>query len=216
MKTCRKCGIEKETSEFFKNDHNSDGLHSYCKPCLLAVDKQNRWARNGQTGPMRVKLKQPTDGTWICTKCGEQKPVSEFTPNGKRADGQTRYRSQCKKCSADGLRGFHDANPEKRRTYYLSTKFNLSTQTFDLLFATQGKKCAVCGCTEPTGHGWTIDHDHACCSGEASCGKCVRGILCMNCNNALGCVRDNPDVLRKAAEYLEKFKPTPDDEISLE
>lgn len=27
-----------------------------------------------------------------------------------------------------------------------------------------------------------VDHDHACCAGSRSCGKCVRGIVCVSCN----------------------------------
>jgi hypothetical protein len=74
----------------------------------------------------------------------------------------------------------------------------------------------ICGCKEPTGHGWTVDHDHACCPGERSCGKCVRAILCMNCNNALGCVRDNIEILRKMISYLESFqKPEPESTIDV-
>lgn len=39
MKICRKCNINKEDSEFFVNNRNSDGLHSYCKPCKRKMRK---------------------------------------------------------------------------------------------------------------------------------------------------------------------------------
>lgn len=57
-----------------------------------------------------------------------------------------------------------------------------------------GEKCEGCG---ESRHSWLhVDHDH-------KTGK-VRGVLCFNCNGALGQVRDNPDLLRRLATYLEK------------
>jgi len=31
-----------------------------------------------------------------------------------------------------------------------------------------------------------IDHDHRCCDRDGSCGKCVRGALCLKHNKVLG------------------------------
>lgn len=40
-KFCRRCGKVKPASEFSANRRNRDGLHSYCKPCLL--EYHNLW-----------------------------------------------------------------------------------------------------------------------------------------------------------------------------
>jgi hypothetical protein len=62
----------------------------------------------------------------------------------------------------------------------------------------QNGVCAICG-SPPTGtrsHGLlAIDHCHDTLK--------IRGLLCNNCNNGLGRFKDNPDSLRKAADYLE-------------
>lgn len=49
-----------------------------------------------------------------------------------------------------------------------------------------------------------VDHDHGCCPGRGSCGKCIRGLLCTRCNQALSAMRDNPDLLLRAAAYLRR------------
>lgn len=55
--------------------------------------------------------------------------------------------------------------------------------------------CAICSLPPPKGKRLVIDHDHD--SGE------VRGLLCNNHNLLLGFAADNPEILRKAANYLE-------------
>jgi hypothetical protein len=51
MKTCRKCGAEKETSEFHKNRLRPDGLAHWCKPCQKAATKASQEkARPGKYG----------------------------------------------------------------------------------------------------------------------------------------------------------------------
>jgi hypothetical protein len=51
-----------------------------------------------------------------------------------------------------------------------------------------------------------IDHDHACCPGNKSCGQCVRGVLCQGCNTALGALRESPEVIVGLIDYLKNLK----------
>lgn len=52
------------------------------------------------------------------------------------------------------------------------------------------------------------DHDRACCSfrarqdGKNVCGQCWRGLICRECNSALGFVHDDPVVLLRMVDYL--------------
>lgn len=68
-------------------------------------------------------------------------------------------------------------------------------------------KCAMCGETEDL----HIDHDHACCDNPkgGSCGACVRGLLCANCNHLLGFAGDKPERLMAAVAYLDAFAARP-------
>jgi hypothetical protein len=71
------------------------------------------------------------------------------------------------------------------------------------MLALQGGGCAVCGCTpEENGKRLAVDHDHACCAGRESCGKCIRGLLCVKCNSLLGYADDDPARLSAAMTYL--------------
>lgn len=59
-------------------------------------------------------------------------------------------------------------------------------------------------CADPVdASDWIVDHDHSCCPGERSCGKCVRGLLDQKCNTMIGMARDNVATLTRAQIYLE-------------
>lgn len=70
----------------------------------------------------------------------------------------------------------------------------------------QGGVCAICRQPETKHHSLVlkIDHDRSCCAGHESCGRCVRGLLCSNCNRALGLFGDDPDVITAAVMYLRR------------
>jgi hypothetical protein len=51
--------------------------------------------------------------------------------------------------------------------------------------ASMGSTCYRCGLEALKGQMRHIDHDHDCCPGSYTCGKCVRGVLCAPCNRTL-------------------------------
>lgn len=69
--------------------------------------------------------------------------------------------------------------------------------------AANAEGCRICWRKDRKLH---VDHDHSCCStrggSAATCGRCVRGLICGPCNRALGLFADDPGALLRAAEYL--------------
>jgi hypothetical protein len=68
---------------------------------------------------------------------------------------------------------------------------------FDRLLELQDYACAMCHEPFVEGQAIFIDHDHACCTGEkSSCGQCVRGLLDLGCNIALGHIERRYEMAR--------------------
>jgi hypothetical protein len=81
-------------------------------------------------------------------------------------------------------------DPEARRRWgrkHKLTRYGLTQKQFDWLLEVQQYACAMGGEAFTESTQIFVDHDHACCPGERqSCGRCVRGLLCLSCNTALG------------------------------
>ena len=76
------------------------------------------------------------------------------------------------------------------RTYRLT---HLQYQT---LLTEQNNQCAICGEEpDPDGRYLAVDHCH-------STGR-IRGLLCSNCNTAIGLLYDNKVLLQNAINYLQ-------------
>jgi len=76
---------------------------------------------------------------------------------------------------------------ESARWSQIKQKYGLDRQAFMAMLAKQGGMCAVCRkVLDPTVlRSIHVDHDHACCPTVRTCGKCIRGLLCGNCNSRL-------------------------------
>lgn len=76
---------------------------------------------------------------------------------------------------------YREANPERLRANNRTTRHGITREQRDALYLAQGGLCA--GCSEPfLDDDLEVDHDHECCPGERSCGRCIRGLLCHGCN----------------------------------
>ena len=82
--------------------------------------------------------------------------------------------------------------------------FGLTKERYEQLLSVQCGLCVICQLPPTDINPLVPDHNHACCSGRKSCGKCIRGLLHRTCNSAIGLFGDDPVLLKRAAEYLEK------------
>lgn len=79
-------------------------------------------------------------------------------------------------------------------------KYGLTEDEYDFIFEQQGGSCKLCS-FKPRIRNLAIDHDHR-------TGK-VRGLLCNECNLGLGKFKDDPELLKEAAKYLEEHGSVP-------
>jgi len=134
----------------------------------------------------------------VCRTCGELRPISEFSVSRNYKTGKSWHRRRCRACDAIYGRSWRVANPFAHRRSVLKRLYNIELEEYERLYDAQGGGCAICGQPERskiTGL-LVVDHNHDT--------KKVRGLLCTNCNIAIGHLRDDPNVLRAAALYLER------------
>lgn len=118
-----------------------------------------------------------------CYLCSEEKSLDEFFKTRQGNAGQ-----YCLPCRKEYNRNYYhktkQARQEKRKLNILWSKYRLREDDYTKLMHEQDGKCAICEAEfEETPH---VDHDHSCCPGDRTCGKCVRGLLCGTCNRHLG------------------------------
>jgi len=81
-------------------------------------------------------------------------------------------------------------------------KYGITPEHFNSMQDSQGFVCSICGWVledSVTGKAKTLNVDH--CHRTNT----VRGLLCNNCNRALGYFQDSATILRKAVAYLDHF-----------
>lgn len=144
-----------------------------------------------------------TETVKTCRRCGEEKPGSDFHRRAAAKDGLHSY---CRPCNKDSVRDYrNNLDPRQIRNYHFRTRYGITVDEYEAMLAEQGNVCAVCGESNEQldkrngrHRSLHVDHDHK--TGN------VRGLLCANCNTAIGLSQDSPERLRQMADYLERSK----------
>lgn len=123
-----------------------------------------------------------------CKDCQEVKPIEQFP----KSPG-----SYCRKCLNERTKNNpnHKTNVRKNQ---LQKKYGITLEQYTELFQKQQGVCDICSEPEMAKgkQNLAVDHDHKT--------GIVRGLLCHNCNTALGKFMDNKHILKNAIFYLDR------------
>ncbi len=88
------------------------------------------------------------------------------------------------------------------RRYQLKSKYGITLERWQEIYESQAGRCYLCEKPLETQR-IDLDHDHLCCPGIKSCGRCLRGLAHQRCNQGIGQFDDDPAMLRRVADNLE-------------
>lgn len=99
------------------------------------------------------------------------------------------------------MKEYKSSFPDRDKNSHLQRKFGISLTDYIQMAVERGNKCDICGQPETQMRGGkvkalAVDHDHK--TGA------VRGLLCCDCNQALGKLGDSVDRLKAAIAYLDR------------
>ena len=135
-----------------------------------------------------------------CIKCNETKPLSEFH---RVRSNRTGYKATCKECTNLKYAGSPETQLKAKKNW-LRSRFGIEYEDYVAMIEQQDNKCAICGREErrrwrnKDTRALAVDHDHE--SGQ------IRGLLCADCNTAIGLMQDDVALLAKAIDYLQSHR----------
>jgi hypothetical protein len=162
-KKCPNCKLEKDLSEFSKDNHKKSGRCSWCKECIKI-----KKLKNHETEKIyRDKYYQDNKGRLLLWQKERNLAKPETT---KR---------------------------ESARNSMLKYYYGITQEDYNRMFEEQNGCCAICGKHQSDENkALSVDHDH-------TTGK-IRGLLCPRCNHGLGLFLDSSELLKLAANYIER------------
>ena len=184
MRKCTKCKLLQSISEFRNDKSRSDGLSKWCKSCNKKG--QQEWYQ---------KNKEHARNTANIIYNRNKEIIS--------AQRKIRYaKSDCKEKISAKQKKYYKENPDihkERHWKYLG--INMTMIQYTKMFNLQNKSCAIC--KRPASdfkYKLSVDHNH-------STGA-TRGLLCLNCNRAIGYLKESIEAIENAKQYLIKYNIT--------
>ena len=163
------------------------------------------WRTAKEHGAYSASIPIDTSPTRECKVCKKTLPMTDFPedhPN-RETGIECHRRHHCRKCIIALRPPPTPAQKAKKRDRDLKVQYGISLEDFNKMMKEQKNKCANDKCNvDISGERHSnLDHCHTT--------KKVRGILCPNCNKALGMVGDSIPKLQGLIEYLEPHSPVP-------
>jgi len=206
IRTC-KCGKEAFTrddlDEFMKDNRAPYGRANTCKLCHTKKYRTESFVPN-----VPLKLSDPLR---TCNKCGVEAFTKDDLEIFQRANGGRFGRANmCKQCAVTKTIKNKNARPpmteeqeaqyrKSQRKWHLKKTYNLTLKDYDIMLTEQHNCCKICKCKAYSERNAFREHlvvDHCHLTGD------VRGLLCHQCNVALGGFKDDLELLEKALNYL--------------
>lgn len=229
-KVCSKCGKEYSIEDYLLRGNGN--RRTECKFChneyqrMRYLEKQGKFKRDVRR---EVRESDPKK----CIKCGETKPLSEFTFHN-RNKGQ--HRNFCHDCEKEWIRKYHQSpqgkkkrkewvgenkerieeykrlyrddaiKKERSKVYHRARllKESFNMTVDDYMVMYENQSGRCAICGSETANNGK--RKNFCVDHDHETGK-VRGLLCHNCNVSVGLMKESPSLLRKAADYLDSFNP---------
>jgi hypothetical protein len=144
-----------------------------------------RWADGEKRAFWAKSIEKPP----CCPSCGET-DITQFYVDAKGR----RTNKQCKNCHKASCRERWHSRDWLDRWASRNYLYGVKKEFLVELYKRQEGKCKICGVKPSTQRGLHVDHCHT--TGT------VRGLLCHGCNTGIGAMKENPEILSKAIEYL--------------
>jgi hypothetical protein len=193
LKRCKQCKKELSYSFFHVKGKTKSGAikrDTICKNCKSTVHQ-------------RLVDLYGESGTKECSSCKQILPWESFSYRVQ--DGARYLRSKCKNCSLTAWTRWADLHPEYKnkklesdrdchQKYKKFHRHGITREQYLLMVEAQCGVCAICKKPPTDGQNLAIDHNHK--TDE------VRGLLCKQCNRALGLFGDSINSVENALNYL--------------